>query len=123
MAATKKKKLTQREKALRAQVRKELRAKGIIPPVKTRLNRKKFMEEVLGEWNGKDEPLYGYLIAAISWMLPADWEAVTPEQVGVLKVLKIALEQHKFEKALPEGVSKYNAADFYKEVVDPIINL
>lgn len=123
MPTKKKKKLTQREKALRAQVRKELRDEGRIPPVKARLNRKKFMEEVLEEWNGKSDPLYGYLIAAISWMLPADWEKVTPEQVGVLKVLKLALEQNKYEKSLPEGTTQYNVRDFYKEVVDPILNL
>lgn len=121
--AQKKKKLTQREKALRAQVRKELRDEGVMPPVKARLNRKKFLQEVLADWNGKDEPLYGYLIAAISWMLPAEWEQVTPEQVGVLKVLKLAMEQNKYEKALPEGVTKYDARDFFKEVVEPILRL
>ena len=124
MAPPKKnKKLTQREKALRAQVRKELRDEGVIPPVKARLNRKKFMEETLAEWRAKDAPLYGYLISAISWMLPADWEKVTSEQVGVLKVVKLALELHKYEKALHEGVTQYDARDCYKEVVAPIQNL
>ena len=121
--AQKKKKLTQREKAFRAEAKKELQAKGVIPPDKPRLNRKKFMEEVLADWNGKEEPLYGYLIAAISWMLPPDWEQVTPEQVGVLKVLKLAMEHNKYEKALPEGVTKYDARDFFKEVVEPILKL
>lgn len=123
MTGAKKKRLTQREKALRAEVKKELQDQGRLPPDKPRLNRKKFLKDVLEEWNTKEDPLYGYLVAAISWMIPAEWENVTPEQIGVLKVLKIALEQSKFEKALPEGTYKYNVLDFYKEVVEPITKL
>lgn len=122
---TKKKRLTQREKALRAQAKKELQAEGRLPPDKPRLNRKKFAADVQAEWKAADGPLYAYVMASVGWMLP-DEEGVlpvTPEQVGVLKLLKIALATKTYEDALPEGVHKYNAVDFFREIVEPIINL
>ena len=39
------KKLTEREKKERAKIRKQLRAEGVLPPVKKRLNHKRFIEE------------------------------------------------------------------------------
>ena len=47
---TKKKRLTQREKAERAKMKKELQAEGVLPPDKPRLNRKKFARETWAEW-------------------------------------------------------------------------
>ena len=41
-----KKRLTQREKAERAAIKKQLQADGVLPPDKPRLNRKKFAREV-----------------------------------------------------------------------------
>ena len=46
MAAKKQKRMTQRQKDERAQVKKELQAKGVLPPDKPRLNRKKFAKAV-----------------------------------------------------------------------------
>ena len=48
MAAKKQKRMTQRQKDERAQVKKELQAKGVLPPDKPRLNRKTFAKEVWG---------------------------------------------------------------------------
>lgn len=121
----KKKRLTQREKALRAQVKKGLQERGVLPPDKPRLNRKKFAADVRAEWNAAEGPLYAYVMRSIGWMLPDEKPIfpITPEQIGVLKLLKIALATKAYEDALPENVHKYNAVDFFREVVEPIINL
>ena len=50
----KKKKLTNREKKDRAEFKKQMQEKGILPPDKPKLNRKKFIEEAREEWNGRD---------------------------------------------------------------------
>ena len=122
---TKKKRLTQREKALRAQAKKRLQEEGCLPPDKPRLNRKKFAKDVRAEWCAAEGPLYAYVMSSIGWMLPDDKGLlpVTPEQVGVLKLLKIALATKAYEDALPEGTHKYDAVDFYRKVVEPIIGL
>lgn len=123
--AVKKKRLTQREKALNARCKKELQEQGILPPDKPKLNRKKFATEVITEVEETEGPLYVYLMRAIAWMTPSKnpIRPVTPEEVGALKVLKIALETKKFEEALPKGTTQYNLQDFYEKVIRPIIDL
>ena len=49
-----KKCLTQREKAERAAIKKQLQADGVLPPDKPRLNRKKFAREVWDEFSEMD---------------------------------------------------------------------
>ena len=49
-----KKRLTQREKAERAAIKKQLQADGVLPPDKPRLNRKKFAREVWDEFSEMD---------------------------------------------------------------------
>ena len=46
---TKRKRLTQREKDENLRFKKEMQKKGILPPDKPRLKRKRFAEEVVGE--------------------------------------------------------------------------
>ena len=58
MAAKKYKRMTNREKEERKRIKKNLQEKGIIPPDKPRLNRKKFAKEVCDEW--KDYCLVDY---------------------------------------------------------------
>lgn len=125
MAAPKKKKLTQREKALNARVKKQLQEEGVLPPDKPKLNRKKFAKEVITEWENTEGPLYAYVMSAIGWMLPSKelLRPVTPEQVGALKVLKLALEIKKFEDTLPEGTYKYSANDLFEKAIKPIVEL
>lgn len=48
---------------------------------------------------------------------------MTSEQVGALKVLKLALEIKKFEDTLPEGIYKYSANDLFEKAIKPIIKL
>ena len=80
MAAKKQKRMTQRQKDERAQVKKELQAKGVIPPDKPRLNRKKFAKEVWAEYEAM-EPIRRevFLLKAIGCMVGPDMREVTPE--------------------------------------------
>jgi len=125
MAATKKKRLTQREKAENAAFKKRMQDKGLIPPDKPRLNRKKFAAEVLAEFDEID--VYDsilYLRKAIGCMVGPDMRKVTSEQVGVLKLLKIAVETRKFMKALSaEGRTQYTIGEYLDKVVLPITRL
>lgn len=125
MAATKKKRLTQREKAENAAFKKRMQDKGLLPPDKPRLNRKKFAAEVLAEFdeiNVYDSILY--LRKAIGCMVGPDMPEVTSEQVGVLKLLKIAVETRKFMKALSaEGRTQYTIGEYFDKVVLPITRL
>lgn len=119
-----KKKLTNREKKVRAEVKKELQAKGVIPPDKPKLNRKKFIEETLAEWNRWDKECYVwdvYLMQAISCML---WHKekdmrLSREAVGAAKVLKIAMRLHEFSEELKsKGVHEYRVVDQYNYIKD-----
>lgn len=125
MAKVKKyKRLTMAEKKIRKEIREELRADGIIPPVKPRLNRKKFAQEVQKEFKLSickyDDVIY--LHEAISWFIPSlDFRKITPEQIGVLKMLKIAIELKKFyEEKRNQGETKYKPYDVFKDIVLPI---
>lgn len=56
----KKKRLTNKQKKLNAEVKKELQEKGVIPPDKPKLNRKQFIEEAKAECTaGTKSALYG----------------------------------------------------------------
>lgn len=124
----KRKRMTAREKRERAQVKKELQAKGILPPDKKPLNRKKFIEEAVREWNGRDMSCYSwmaYLSRAISYMTirsEAKTGRASPEAVGVAKALKIALRLHRFSQKLEEeGRKEYKLMeeyDFIKDILD-----
>lgn len=121
----KKKRLTQREKAERAKIKKRLQEEGLLPPDKPRLNRKKFAREVWEEFNGMDvfKADY-YLRQAIGAMVGPDMHEVTPEQVGILKLLKLAVETEKFMRALEaEGRDKYTIGEYHDKVYSPIMKL
>lgn len=118
---TKKKRLTQREKAERAKMKKELQAGGVLPPDKPRLNRKKFARETWAEWEGflKSNP-----IRAVEFMVGPELPAVTPEQVGVYKALKLAVEYDKFLRKLEaEGRNQYTIGELADEVFLPVWKL
>lgn len=119
------KKMTQKERKLRAQAKSKLQAEGIIPPDKPKLNRKKFAKDVLAEWEemgGITDTLY--LLKAIGCMVGPDMRKVTSEQVGVLKLLKIAVETKKFGTGLSgEGRTQYTLGEYLDKVVLPITRL
>ena len=121
----KKKRLTQREKALNARVKKEMQEEGILPPDKPRLNRKKFAQEVIAEFENMDVLVADiYLRKAVYFMVSAEMKRVSAEQVGVLKLLKIAVESEKFMKSLEEeGREKYTIGEYSDKVIQPIRNL
>ena len=94
--AAKKKRMTQKEKDLNRAWKKEMQEKGILPPDKKRLNRRKFIEEASDEWNKKDPDCYiwdFYLMNAVSYMMGQIDKRANPssEAVGVAKVLKVAM--------------------------------
>ena len=126
--AEKRKRLTQREKAGRAAAKKRLQAEGVLPPDKPRLNRKKFAREVWAEYEAlyQAEPIRAEvaLIKAICFMVGPDMMAVSPEEVGVLKLLKLAVEYNIFLRKLEsEGRTKYTYGELIDEVILPITNL
>lgn len=119
---------TQHEKAERAAAKKRLQEQGLLPPPKPRLNRKKFARETWDEFNaflGADcFRAETALLRSIGFMVGPDLWEVTPEQVGVFKLLKIAMEYDKFRRKLEvEGRSEYTLGELADEVVLPIINL
>lgn len=122
---TKQKRLTKKEIALRAEAKKRLQADGILPPDKPRLNRKKFAREVMAEFGEMDVFAADvYLRKAIGCMVSADMPRVSEEQVGVLKLLKIAVETQKFMKALEaEGRTQYTIGEYVDKVVRPVRTL
>lgn len=123
--AAKKKRLTQREKAERARIKKKLQEDGVLPPDKPRLNRKKFAREVLAQFGAMDAYSADlYLRQAIGCMVSPDMNRVTEEEVGVLKLLKIAVESERFAKALEaEGRIQYTMGECIEKVVLPILKL
>lgn len=127
------KKLTNAEKKLNKETMAKLRNTGVLPPVKPRLNRNKFAKEVIQEYEDAIGN-YGdarYLFRAINFMLPMSAISqkglrikISPEEIGVLKMLKIAMEIKKFEVDLrAKGEEEYNIMDLFEVAVKPFINL
>lgn len=126
--ATKKKRLTQREKAERAAAKKRLQARGVLPPDKPRLNRKKFAQETWAEWTAllAENRLRAAmaLCRAVSFTTAPELLEVTPEQVGILKAMKIAVEYEKFlQKLEAEDRSDYSIGELADEVILPVWKL
>jgi len=126
MAAKKKpKRLTNKEKAFNAKIKKELQEDGILPPDKPKLNRKKFGRETWAEFNevcGNFEGLMD-LREAIGCMVSSEPRKVTSEEVGVYKLMKIAIEMRKFKNRLKdEGRTQYTVGEL-ADVIAPILKL
>lgn len=125
--AVKRKRLTQREKQQNARIKKELQEKGVIPPDKPRLNRKKFVDEALEEWNGRPQCssfiLWEcYLVKAFGFIM-AKREGrsfrVSQEAVGAAKVLKLAVRLYQFNRKLEEeGRTEYKVVEQLEYVRD-----
>lgn len=117
-------KMTAREKADRARIRKELREEGLLPPIKKPLNRKKFCEEAQEILrSGYELDFQVYVFWAIAEMLGHTDKAtatLSREAVGAAKILKLAKARMDFEAARRErGESGgYKIGELYEAVKD-----
>lgn len=120
-----KKRLTQREKAERAAIKKQLQADGVLPPDKPRFNRKKFAREVWEEFSEMDVYTADfYLRKAIMATVGPELHEVTSEQVGILKLMKLAVETDRFMQQLKtEGREQYSIGEYVEKVYNPVMNL
>lgn len=124
----KKRRLSNREKKANAQVKKELQQKGLLPPDKPPLNRKKFLQVAQEEWEQRDKDCYMwdiYLMEAISLVLykkEGISGRVSLEAVGVAKVLKLAIQLNKFDDIVAgRPDKKYTLGekyDYIKDILD-----
>lgn len=109
---------------MRADLKKDLQERWILPPDKPRLNRKRFIEEAEKEWN--ERPKSGiweyFLIQAFQYMLNSTEGQSTrasPEAVGAAKVLKLAIRLRQFsEEFIARGEQEYKLADQYNYIKD-----
>ncbi len=123
----KRKRMTNREKAENAKIKKELQEKGIIPQDKPRLNRKKFVDEAMEEWNNRPQCYMWeiYLIKAFGFIM-AKTEGrslrVSQEAVGAAKVLKLAIRLYQFHMKLKEeGRTEYKLIEqleYIRDILD-----
>lgn len=121
----KRKRMTARQKKDNDEWKKQMQGKGILPPDKPKLNRKKYIEEAKAEWDGRDSSCYVwdyYIMEAVSIML-AHTERnslrASPEAVGTAKVLKMALRLRQFhEKLKGEGRDSYKVYEKYEYIKD-----
>lgn len=125
---SKAKRMTAKEKKLRAECRERLRADGIIPPKKQPVNRKKFINQVLADKDAVDDLYMLYTLEvpnAIACLLAGhDITGATPEMMGAAKVLRLAIDSHNFKKAkLEAGETSYTYGEYFEKVVNPIIKL
>lgn len=100
------KRMTNKEKAERAAIKKKLQADGILPPDKPRLNRRKFIDDALGEFNAfRKKSLVSdlYLHKAVGIMLGMKKRSSpTPEAIGVAKALRLAVRLREFDEMVRE---------------------
>ena len=118
------KKMTAREKKLRADFKKKLQAEGKLPPDKPKLNRKKYVEEARAEWNGRDAgcfiwDLRLYQAISITLCLKDKNFRTSPEAIGVAKTLKLAMRLKEFgDKLKEEGRTEYTYNEQYEYIKD-----
>lgn len=123
----KRKRMTNREKRYRAELKKKWQEEGILPPDKPKLNRKKFIEETKAEWNSREKRCFVwelYLMEAFSYMLGHvdQGSRLSREAVGAAKVLKLAMRLREFSEELKaRGEKQYKLVDqydFIKDILD-----
>lgn len=122
----KKKRMTNAEKKFRAEWRQEMREKGYLPPVKKRLDRKSFLQETFEEFDRLERYTdLSCLYEAIAWMVSRNQEKdITAEQIGVLKMMKIAVAIKDFyDQKSAVGESTYTFNEIYEKAIKPIKSL
>jgi nitric oxide synthase oxygenase domain/subunit len=85
VAKKKYKRLTNKEKQMNKELMAKWRAEGLVPPIKPKLNRKKFAKEVIEEWQDHGDVFY--LSKAFSWIVPSGEtkQKISLEQIGALR--------------------------------------
>ncbi len=118
MAKKKYKPMTRREKEEMKQFRKDMREKGVLPPVKKRLNRNKYIEDTIQMWNNPDDiDSRVYLTMAFGFMMGRIDQSghVHPEAIGAAKVLRLAIKLKEFSAMLrAEGKDSYTQGEMYE---------
>lgn len=119
----KKKRMTVREKKERAELKKLMQEKGIIPPDKPKMNRKKFVESAKEQWRsqGSIYDLLAFLPDAMGLVLnDKDRNGrVTMEAVGVARMMKLAVRLREFyEKLKEEGRTTYKLEEQFDYIED-----
>lgn len=117
--------MTKKERTRRAKIKKQMQEKGILPPDKKRLNRKKFIEEARQEWDSRDQGCCiwdVYLQRAVGIMI-ADVDhrtlRVSAEAVGAAKCLKLAVRLKAFNDMIRDrGETKYTVKEQYDFIRD-----
>lgn len=120
--------MTNKEKLERKKVRDDLCEKGVLPQRKPRLNRKAYAAQVLDEWKTfsvSNPDCRVALLEAILYMIPerSPLLSVSPEQLGVLKMLQIAMGITDYRKKAAAEGREINHLELWQEVVRPIWDL
>ena len=115
----KSKRLTNKEKALKAKVKKELQEQGLLPPDKPRLNRRKFAKEI-NLMNPMDVFWFHNALTLVT--AGTDVLPITSEQVGVFKLMKITAEIKKFHEETKKIGKEVTVGDMCK-ISDTIMKL
>lgn len=115
--------MTQKQRKLRCQIRKELQENGAIPQDKPRLNRKKFCEEAIKEWNNRKAGIYweSYLMAAVIIMTSHTDRKMnlSLEAVGAAKCLRLAIRMQEFTSVKMEAGEKgYDYSELHDAIKD-----
>lgn len=123
----KSKRLTNKEKALKAKTKKELQKQGLLPPDKPRLNRRKFAKEAVEQFDKEINlmnpmDVFWFRNALTLVTAGTDMFPITPEQVGVFKLMKIAAEIKNFHEETKKSGQEVTVKDMCK-ISDSIMKL
>lgn len=117
MAKTKGQPMTEREKRLRAEARKELRAEGILPQPKARRNYKKFCAEAEEEFGQLTSGDGQATLLALGIMLGFTSCKPTLEAIGVSKVVKSATEIKRYIQEIEaQGGTQLTTREIYERI-------
>lgn len=127
MADRKRERMTNAEKSAKARMKREMQEKGIIPPDKPKLNRRRYIDQAVQEWNGRDRDFRAwelYLYEAIGIMIGKRDRnfRLTQEAVGAAKCLKLAVRLKEFSDRLrAEGRKEHTLGEeteYIKDILD-----
>ena len=125
------KKLNKKQKAIREQVREELREKGILPPRKKPINRKKYALETLEKTK---DSLYTYemnscIAEVVRLFLPNEERLskmgstkVSDLSFYALKIIETAYKLKEFQEEIAKNNDRtYTLKDMYEQVYAPVM--